>query len=48
MPIGPVPPIDIAPRQPSNPWRAVRATPPLQSPVMSAQILADHIQELPS
>ncbi|MET8213207.1 hypothetical protein ACFVY1_26160 [Streptomyces sp. NPDC058293] len=45
MSIGLVPPIDIAPRQPSNPWRA---TPPHQSPVMSARILADHIQELPS
>ncbi|MFF2165409.1 hypothetical protein ACFVWP_32580 [Streptomyces sp. NPDC058175] len=48
MPIGPVPPIDAAPQQPSNPWRAVRAATPHRSPGMSARILVDHIQELPS
>ena len=44
----PVPGIDFAPWQPSNLWRAVRATPPYQSPVMSARALADHIRERPA
>jgi hypothetical protein len=46
--IQPVPGIDFDPWQPSNLWRAVRATPPHQSPVMSARALADHIRELPA
>ncbi|MFF8848276.1 hypothetical protein ACF08N_37440 [Streptomyces sp. NPDC015127] len=46
--IRPVPGIDFDPWQPSNLWRAVRATPPHQSPVMSARPLADHIRELPA
>ncbi|MGW3954654.1 hypothetical protein ACWEKM_27815 [Streptomyces sp. NPDC004752] len=46
--IWPVPGIDFDPWQPSNLWQAVRATPPYQSPVMSARALADHIRESPA
>ncbi|MFF2217566.1 hypothetical protein [Streptomyces antibioticus] len=46
--IRPVAPIDFDPWQPSDLWRAVRSTPPHQSPVLSARPLADHIRELPA
>jgi hypothetical protein len=46
--IHPVPGIDFDPWQPSNLWRAVRAAPPHQSPVMSARALTDHIRESPA
>ncbi|MET7693839.1 hypothetical protein ABZT06_38730 [Streptomyces sp. NPDC005483] len=46
--IRPVAPIDFDPRQPSNLWHAVRASPPHQSPALSARDLADHIREIPA